>query len=151
MSFTAESLSADGIRSYLESKKREEAAKLQAHEAEAKAERERFHQMFLEREVQPEAMDRVAGMIRKAVDMGEKQVLLFQFPSEWLPDQGRAITNHAPDWAESLDGFARRAHEFFVQNLEPRGFQMRAEIISWPNGMPGDVGIYLQWRRPEEM
>lgn len=151
MAISGNTLSADGIRAFLESRKEEEAAKIRANEAEAKAEREKLHAAFEEREVHPDVMDRIAGLVRKAVEMGEKQALLFRFPSDWLPDQGRAITNHAENWPESLNGFAKRAYDYFKRDLEPRGFQIRAEIIDWPGGMPGDVGFYLQWRRPEEM
>ena len=151
MDITGGSLSADGIRAYIKAKKDEEAAKARAHEDEAKAEREKFHKIFMERDIQPEAMDRVAAIVRKAVEMGDKQALLFRFPSDWLPDQGRAITNHAPNWPDSLDGFARRAYDFFERELEPKGFQLKAEIMDWPDGMPGDVGFILMWKSPEEM
>jgi hypothetical protein len=150
MTITGDSLSADGIRAYIQARKDEEEAKLRAHEAEQRAEQERFYQLFMEREIGPDALDRVAAMVRKAVDMGERQVMLGKFPSAWLKDQGRAITNHAPDWPASLDGAALRAHAFFQRELEPKGFQMRAEIVDWPGGMPGDVGLFLTWQRPEE-
>jgi hypothetical protein len=83
--------------------------------------------------------------------MGDKQVLVLRFPSDWLPDQGRAITSHDKNWPEKLDGFAKRAYDYFKRELEPRGFQIRAEILDWPGGMPGDVGFFLQWKRPEEI
>jgi hypothetical protein len=151
MSFTGQTLSADAVRSYLQSKKDEEASKQRAYEASAKAERDRLHEAFMEREVQPEAMDRIATLVRRTIDMGDRQALVVRFPSDWLPDQGRAITNHDKNWPEKLDGFAKRAYDFFQRELEPRGFQIRAEIVDWPGGMPGDVGFFLQWRRPEEM
>jgi hypothetical protein len=151
MSFTGSTLSAEAARAYLRSKKEEERAKQEAHQAVAKAELDKLHEAFLQREVQPEAMDRIATLVRKAIDMGDKQALVIRFPSNWLPDQGRAITNHDKDWHEKLDGFAKRAHEFFKKELEPRGFQIRAEIMDWPGGMPGDVGFFLQWKQPEEM
>ncbi|MBV1798900.1 hypothetical protein [Siccirubricoccus sp. G192] len=150
MSFTGNTLSADAVRAYLRSRKEEEAAKQRAHEGVVKAEREKLHQAFLEREVQPEAMDRIATLVRKTVEIGEKQALVLQFPSDWLPDQGRAITNHDKNWQQKLDGFPKRAYDFFARELEPRGFQIRAEIVSWPGGMPGDVGFYLTWKRPDE-
>jgi len=150
MSITGQSLSAEGIRAYIQARKDEEEAKRRAHEAEQRAEQEKFHQTFMEQEIRPEAMDRIAGMIRKAVDMGERQVMLGKFPSAWLSDQGRAVTNHAPNWPETLDGVARRAYAFFQRELEPKGFQMRAEIVDWPGGMPGDVGLFLTWKRPDE-
>ena len=150
MSFTGSTLSADAVRAYLQSRKDEEEARQRAHESVAKAERDKLHHAFLEREVQPEAMDRIATLVRKTIDMGEKQALVLRFPSDWLPDQGRAITNHDRNWHQKLDGFARRAYDFFARELEPRGFQIRAEIVDWPGGMPGDVGFYLTWKQPEE-
>jgi uncharacterized protein YprB with RNaseH-like and TPR domain len=151
MSFTGSTLSADAVRAYLHSKKQEEAAKQRAFETSTKAELDKLHEAFKEREVQPEAMDRIATLVRKTIDMGDKQALVLRFPSDWLPDQGRAITNHDKNWHEKLDGFAKRAHDFFKRELEPRGFQIRAEILNWPGGMPGDVGFFLQWKQPEEM
>ncbi len=150
MSFTGSSLSADAVRAFLRSRKEEEAAKRRAHEAAHKAELDELHRAFLERDVQPEALDRVAAVVRKALDAGDKQALVLRFPSDWLPDQGRAITNHDKNWPASLDGFAKRAYDFFKKELEPRGFQVRAEIVDWPGGMAGDVGFYLTWKHPEE-
>jgi hypothetical protein len=143
--------SADSIRAYMARKREATAAEQRAHEAAVKAEREKLHQEFLERQVKPEALERVAALVRKAVDAGEKQALVFQFPSDWLPDQGRAITNRERNWHEKLDGFARRAYEYYERELAPRGFQLRAEILDWPGGMPGTVGFILQWKRPEEL
>lgn len=151
MSFTGSTLSAETVRAYLRSKKEEERAKQEAHQAVAKVELDKLHEAFLQREVQPEAMDRIATLVRKTIDMGDKQALVVRFPSDWLPDQGRAITNHDKDWHEKLDGFAKRAYDFFKRELEPRGFQIRAEVLDWPGGMPGDVGFFLQWKQPEEM
>src|SRR3954466_1647130 len=151
MSFTGSSLSADAVRGYLQSKRDEEAAKQQAFKASAKVEFDKLHEAFNAREAQPEALERIAALVRKTVDMGEKQALVLRFPSDWLADQGRAITNHDKNWHEKLDGFARRAYDFFKKELEPRGFQIRAAIIDWPDGMPGDVGFFLQWKHSDEL
>jgi hypothetical protein len=139
--FTAASIRADTAR-----KKEEAAAKRATYEADAKAERDGLHEAFLKREVSPEALGRVEAVVRKAVEAGEKEVMLFQFPSDWLPDQGRAITNQDKDWPKTLDGFAKRAYEYYQRELAPRGFQLRAGIVSWPGGMPGDVGFFLRWQ-----
>ena len=150
MSFTGSTLSAGAVHAYLRSVKEEEEAKQRAHQAVAKAERDKLRHAFTEREVRPEALDRIATLVRKSVEMGEKQALVLQFPSDWLPDQGRAITDHHRNWPRKLEGFPRKAYDFFVRELEPRGFQLRAEVVSWPGGMPGDVGFFLAWKRPEE-
>jgi hypothetical protein len=151
MNITGSTLSADAVRAYLHSKKAEEEAKQRAFEASTKIELDKLHESFDGREVQPEAMDRIATLVRKTIDMGDKQALVLRFPSEWLPDQGRAITNHDKDWYEKLDGFPQRAYDFFKRELEPRGFQIRAEILNWPGGMPGEVGFFLQWKSTEEV
>ena len=151
MNITGSTLSADAVRAYLHSKKAEEEAKQRAFEASTKIELDKLHESFDGREVQPEALDRIATLVRKTIDMGDKQALVLRFPSDWLPDQGRAITNHDKDWYEKLDGFPRRAYDFFKRELEPRGFQIRAEILNWPGGMPGEVGFYLQWKAVEEI
>ena len=151
MELSGSTLSADSVRAYLKSKRDEQAEKERAFEAAKKAELDKLHKEFEEREIRPEAMENVAWLIRKAIDMGERQALVLRFPAKWLSDNGRAVTNQDPDWARTLTGFARRAGDFFKQELEPRGFQIKAEIMDWPDGMPGDVGIFLLWKRPEEM
>ena len=151
MNITGSTLSADAVRAYLHSKKAEEEAKQRAFEASTKIELDKLHESFDGREVQPEAMDRIATLVRKTIDMGDKQALVLRFPSDWLPDQGRAITNHDKDWYAKLDGFPKRAYDFFKRELEPRGFQIRAEILNWPGGMPGEVGFFLQWKAVEEI
>ena len=151
MNITGSTLSADAVRAYLHSKKAEEEAKQRAFEASTKIELDKLHESFNGREVQPEAMDRIATLVRKTIDMGDKQALVLRFPSDWLPDQGRAITNHDKDWYAKLDGFPKRAYDFFKRELEPRGFQIRAEILNWPGGMPGEVGFFLQWKAAEEI
>ena len=40
-------------------------------------------------------------------------------------------------------GSRRRAP--FVTELEPLGYRMHALILSFPGGMPGDVGIFVRW------
>ena len=151
MNITGSTLSADAVRAYLHSKKAEEEAKQRAFEASTKIELDKLHESFDGREVQPEALDRIATLVRKTIDMGDKQALVLRFPSDWLPDQGRAITNHDKDWYDKLNGFPKRAYDFFKRELEPRGFQIRAEILNWPGGMPGEVGFFLQWKSTEEV
>ncbi len=46
---------------------------------------------------------------------------------------------------DTLTGFAKRAYEFWQKELEPQGYKLRAQIMDFPGGMPGDVGIFLRW------
>jgi hypothetical protein len=37
------------------------------------------------------------------------------------------------------------ALRFPSKELEPQGYKLRAQIMDFPGGMPGDVGIFLRW------
>jgi hypothetical protein len=151
MEINASNFSVEAIRAVIAEKERETAEEKRKYEAEAATERKKLHEEFMERQVPADALNRIALMVRAAVERGEKQVLVFQFPSDWMPDQGRSLTTHAENWHEHLDGFARRAYAYFEKELKPRGFQLRAEILNWPGGMPGDVGFFLRWKRPDAL
>jgi hypothetical protein len=151
MSMFGKEFSADAVRDFIGARKSAELAEKRAYEEAQKAEREQLKASFYEREVKPEALERIATLVHKQVERGEKQALVLQFPSDWLPDQGRGVTNRDPDWHLKLEGFPKRAHDFFDKELAPRGFQIKAEILDWPGGMPGDVGFFITWKRPEEM
>lgn len=150
MSIFGKNFSADAVRDFIRSKKDAQAAEQAAYEAAQKAEREKLKASFQDRDVQPEALDRIAALVAKQIERGEKQALVLQFPSDWLPDQGRAVTNRDPAWRAKLEGFPARAYAYFEKELAPRGFQLKAEILDWPGGMPGDVGFILTWKSPEE-
>ena len=84
-------------------------------------------------------------MVKKAVEHGEKEVMVLHFRSDFLPDSGRSITSGSKDWTEHLAGFAARAYSFYEKELRLRGFTLSAYIINFPGGKPGDVGFFLRW------
>jgi hypothetical protein len=100
---------------------------------------------FQSRQVAPEAMERINAAVRIAAEQGQHEVLVIKFPSSFCNDRGRSINSFEADWPKSLEGFGKTAFEFFQKELEPLGFSIRAEIISFPGGMPGDVGMYIRW------
>ena len=60
-------------------------------------------------------------------------------------DKGRAINNLEEGWPETLTGAARRLHEAYVQHLQAQGYKIRAQILNYPDGGLGEVGIYIGW------
>ena len=84
-------------------------------------------------------------MVRRAAEEGKSEVMAFRFPSEWCTDKGRAINNFEPHWPETLTGFAKRGYEYYEQELRPAGYKARAQVLDFPSGVPGDVGIFLSW------
>jgi hypothetical protein len=90
-------------------------------------------------------MDRVMARVRQAAELGFHEVEVMTFPCTFCNDRGRRINNFDPDWPASLEGFAKKAYEFFEKELRPLGYKLTAQIISFPDGMPGDAALYLKW------
>lgn len=106
---------------------------------------EELKRAFQTRQVAPEAMDRINLAVRIAAEQGKREVLVAKFPASFCNDKGRSINSFEPDWPKSLEGFGKTAYEYYVKELEPLGYSLRAEITSYPEGMLGDVGMYLRW------
>jgi hypothetical protein len=116
-----------------QARKRKEAQEAEIREA------------FSSRELHPEAIDRINRAISVAAKAGKNQLQVMTFPASYCNDGGRRINSFDPEWPQSLEGFAKKGYEFYEKELRPLGFKIGAEIISFPGGMPGDVGIFLKW------
>ena len=141
----AEIISPNELRKVAEAK--EMVAAREAFEAEQKRAEERRHlrEAFLNRQIQPEGRERLRKALIAAAERGVDHLQIFTFPSDLCTDSGRAITNSDPNWPKTLVGFAARAYEFYEVELRPQGYRLRAEIVDFPGGKPGDVAIILSW------
>lgn len=127
----------------------------QIHMAKAKEQFERvrkdeeekrsLHEAFMARGLHPEVKARVNAAIKRAAEQGLHEIQVLTFPASYCNDQGRRINNAEPDWPVCLEGFAKKAHEFFEAELKPLGFKSRAQILNYPDGKLGDVGFFLSW------
>jgi hypothetical protein len=82
---------------------------------------------------------------RQAAQRGEKEFLLLRFPTQLCSDVGRAINVGEPNWPTTLRGEAAEIYLRWEQALKPHGFGLRARILEFPGGMPGDSGLFLTW------
>ena len=121
------------LREALEKKRKADEAQDQVRDA------------FMAQDIHPDVFERVSRVVKSAAERGEREVLAIRFSSEYCTDGGRAINSFEPDWPKTLTGFARRAYEFWQKELEPHGYKLRAQVMDFPGGMPGDVGIFLRW------
>ena len=104
-----------------------------------------LRQAFMERELRPDAFDRFNTLVRRAAEQGRHEIEIGRFPAEYCTDHGRAINNLEAGWPETLTGVARRAYDAFTRHLEPQGYRMRAQILNYPDGNLGEVGLYIAW------
>jgi len=90
-------------------------------------------------------MQRAAAIIERAVANGLTEVLVIRFPNSLCTDHGRAINQQEPGWEQTLTGLPKELFDFWNRQLRPLGYKLRCQIIDFPGGMPGDVGITLKW------
>ena len=88
---------------------------------------------------------RVAAIIERAVSNGLTEVQVYRFPNAMCTDRGRAINQQETGWEQTLTGLPKEMYEFWGRQLRPRGYKIKFQIVDFPDGMPGDVGITLKW------
>ena len=93
-----------------------------------------------------EKIERAASIIQRAINNGLLEVEVLRFPHELCTDGGRAINQAEPGWENTLTGIPQDMFQFWHEHLHPRGYKVRAQIVDFPSGMPGDIGIFLIWR-----
>lgn len=104
-----------------------------------------LREVFMSRKVAPEAVERINNAVRIAAQNGHHHLEVITFPSSYCSDGGRRINIADAEWPTTLTGFAKDAYDFYDTELRPLGYKLRAEIISFPGGMPGDVSLSLAW------
>jgi hypothetical protein len=138
---------AKDIMQRLDAARAEEEAKQKKQAARAAAEKK----ALVERLSAPsqvsdeEGIRRALVMIERAVKNGLVEVQIYRFPHELCTDNGRAINQQEPGWEQTLTGVPAEMYQLWNKYFRPRGYKFRAEIVSYPNGVPGDVGITLAW------
>jgi len=125
----------------------EKASAALRKQSEAEAEKK----MLLEKLTKPsgvsdeEALRRVAVIIERAVSNGLTEVQVYRFPNALCTDHGRAINQQEPGWEATLTGLPKEMYQFWERQLRTSGYKIKFQIVDFPDGMPGDVGITLKW------
>jgi hypothetical protein len=92
-----------------------------------------------------ERIQLAARIIKRAVDRGLTEVEVYRFPNELCTDRGRAINQAEAGWENTLTGVPREVFDLWREHLQPRGYKIRYQIVEFPGGVPGDVGVTLSW------
>lgn len=92
-----------------------------------------------------EAIRRALLIIERATANGLTEVQVYRFPNELCTDRGRAINQGEAGWQTTLTGIPREIYQLWDRYFRPKGYHLKAEIVDFPNGMPGDVGMTLSW------
>ena len=92
-----------------------------------------------------ERLKRAAAIIKRGADNGKTEVEVGRFPNVLCTDRGRAINQQEPGWEKTLTGVPKELYEFWQEHLKPRGYKLKLQIVDFPGGVPGDIGISLGW------
>ena len=90
-------------------------------------------------------MQLVTQLVDRAAERGQSEVQIYRFPNSLCTDRGRRINNAEPEWEKTLEGRPKLAYEFWHEHLAPLGFHLKAQVLEYPGGMPGDIGFFLTW------
>jgi hypothetical protein len=125
----------------------EEAAKAIRKQQEADAEKKALLDQFTKPSgvSDEERLKRAASIVKRAVDNGRTEVEVIRFPNQLCTDRGRAINQQEPGWENTLTGLPLELFQFWQKHMRPRGYKLRVQIVDFPGGMPGDVGMTLSW------
>lgn len=95
--------------------------------------------------IAPDAEERLARRIATVVAQGRTEFEALRFPKELTTDNARAINQAEPGWENTLTGLPRIAYEYWAKNLRGKGYHLRAEVVTFPGGMPGECALILSW------
>lgn len=138
-------ISAADLRKHMAELEFEHIQKMQRKREAAEKALAEFIEHFTKEHLSEKEVEQMRTKVRHAAERGETEVVVMQFPANICSDHGRAINNSEPDWPETLQG---KAHDFYERwNVTGRelGFGLKAMILNFPGGMPGDVGLIITW------
>jgi hypothetical protein len=82
--------------------------------------------------------------IRRGMKIIERAVKN-RFPNQLCTDKGRAINQQEPGWENTLTGHPKEIYHLWEKYLRPRGYKLKAEIVDFSGGIPGDIAMTLSW------
>ncbi|WP_031337798.1 CBS domain-containing protein [Rhodopseudomonas sp. B29] len=114
---------------------------------------EKHHQQasqMLASHLTEESWQRMLNNARAAARKDEHEFLLLRFPAELCSDHGRAVNAPDPEWPSTLRGMAADIYLRWKDELQPHGFTLLARVVDFPDGVPGDIGLYLAWAKRDK-
>ena len=93
-----------------------------------------------------EAIRRGLDIIHRAIKNRLTEVEIIRFPNQLCTDNGRAINQQEPGWENTLTGAPKEIYQFWDKYFRSRGYKLKVQIVDFPGGLPGDIGMTVSWR-----
>jgi Flp pilus assembly protein TadD len=141
----APGISADYFRALVESHELEEDRQRADDKRAALDARKQWIDELAERRLKDSNWRQILHDARTSAGQGATEFMLIRFPSQLCSDGGRAINAPDSNWPETLRGEPADMFARWLNELKPNGFQLAAQIIDFPDGVPGDAALFLIW------
>ncbi|MGA2484775.1 MAG: CBS domain-containing protein [Roseiarcus sp.] len=138
-------ISADAFRSESRAAERAAIERAAAEEVAELEVRRREAREILRRHLSEASWRRLLDRAEAAARRGDKEFLLHRFSSDLCSDGGRMINAAESGWETTLRGEPAEVVERWRYELKPKGFRLVARIVSYVDGVLGDVGLFLSW------
>ena len=92
-----------------------------------------------------ERLARAAAIIKRAANNGLTEIEDHTFSKCTMY---RSWTSHKSTRAglgKTLTGYPKELYDFWEKHLKARGYKVGFQIVDFPGGLPGDIGITLRW------
>ena len=139
-------LSAEAFRDAVRACKAESVDQRQAIKREAQLERQREIKALLDQHVSDAQWSEMLDKAKLAARRGEQEFMMLRFPSDLCSDGGRKINVTEEGWEGTLRGEAAELYSRWRTELKSPGFGLSARIVSFEDGIIGDMALYLTWR-----
>ena len=139
--------SAKEVREKIALAEAEEAEKQARMRAEAEAEKKALIDELSKPSgiSEEEAMRRAIAIIERGMKNRKTESEVFRFSNQLCTDKGRAINQQEPGWEETLIGEPKEMYQFWHKHLRPRGYKLRVQVVDFPEGLPGNIGMTMSW------
>jgi hypothetical protein len=139
-------LSAAAFRDAVRACKAESRDNRQALKREAQLERQRQIKEFLDQHVSNSQWSEMLDRAKLAASTREQEFMMLRFPSDLCSDGGRKIDVAEEGWEGTLRGEAAELYSRWRTELKPHRFGLSARIVSYEDGIIGDIGLFLMWK-----
>jgi hypothetical protein len=138
-------LDAEHFQHLTEEHEKEQEEKRAQQRDQAAEKHDRKVKELSEKHVGDQQWDELMHRAREAAKAGLIEFQLARFPSQLCSDGGRAINVNEKGWQKTLRGEPRELYQRWEKELKPNGFHLTAKILDFPQGFPGDAGLFLTW------
>lgn len=138
-------LSAADFRASVEHYKENEALKRAEHKRQEEKRHAHDIEVVLGTHITDDDWRKLLLAARYAAESGQTEYQILTFPRETCSDGGRKINVGEEDWPTTLRGEAAELWLRYDRDLKARGFRVVARTVSYKDGIPNDLGLWLVW------